>query len=303
MLALEELKTELRINRELTEIVDALKVIAVTEFRALDERRKQRSLTFVEAFEGFFRMLDFTRVAHPFARDRTGSLALVMLTSDERFMGGLNKRVVDTALAYPGADEASLTVVGIQGTDYLRGLGRQATSFTDITSKKPYEAALRLREYVLDEGLKGNVGRLLIVYPRPMSFLVQVVEVLPLLPCTELLTFEREDIRVHGGVLATENEVLCESAMAGLVEYLVSTWIAEKLLEVFEDARQAELSAKAVRLEESYQTLLENKKKLIHQFHRTRHEQLDKGMRETFSSQIKRRRSGGRVAVGANLRG
>jgi len=299
MLALEELKTELRINRELTEIVDGLKVIAVTEFRSLDKRRKNRSRTFIEAFEGFFQMLDFTSVEHPFARDTTGKMALIMLTSDERFMGGLNKRVVDTALLYPGVADADLAVVGTQGVDYLRGLGREATSFTDITSKKPYDAALRLREYVLDEGLRGDVGRLLVVYPKPVSFLVQAVEVLPLLPCTELLTLERDEIRKHGGVLAAEDEALCESSMHGLVEYLVSTWIAEKLLEVFEDARQAELSAKAVRLEESYQTLLDNKKKIVHQYHRTHHELLDKGMRETFSAQIIRRRGKTGVAAGA----
>ena len=289
MLALEELKSELGINRELTEIVDALKVIAVTEFRELDERRKERSSVFLDAFERFFRLIDFSNIEHPYARDTTGQLVLLMLTSDERFMGGLNKRVVDTALAYPGGDGAQLLVMGTQGADYLRSLDREHTAFTEITSKKPYEAALRLREYILGKGLEAELGRLVIVYPKPVSFLIQTVEALPVLPCTELLTLEKHERERRRELLEPHEEVLCDSALDKLLEYLVSTWIAEKLLEVLEDSRQAELSAKAVRLEESYQTLQDTRKKLTHQYHRVHHEVLDKGMRETFSAQIMRR--------------
>jgi len=289
MQAIEELKTELRINRELTEIVDALKVIAVTEFRELAEKRKQRYTVFLQAFAGFFRAIDFSSVQHPFAQDSAGKLVLIILSSDERFMGGLNKRVVDTALTYPGADHAELAVVGIQGGDYLRSLKRQFTSFTDITSKKPYEAALQLRQFILETGLGGQAGRLVLVYPKPISFLVQTVEALPILPCTELLFLEQRQQRRREVGHEAASEVLCDSSLTDLIEYLVGTWIAEKLLEVLEDCRQAELSAKAVRLEESYQTLLDTRRKLTHQYHRTHHEQLDKGMRETFSAQIKRK--------------
>jgi ATP synthase F1 gamma subunit len=289
MQALEELKTELRINRELTEIVDALKVIAITEFRELDEKRKQRSTVFLNAFDGFFRVIDFSQVEHPFAQDSAGKLVLIMLTSDERFMGGLNKRVVDTALAYPNASRAELAVVGSQGGDYLSSLGYSFTGFSDITSKKPYEAALRLRDYILQTGLGGQAGRLVLVYPKPVSFLVQTVEALPVLPCTELLVLEKEEKRRRERAEAEPEEVLCDSRLTDLIEYLVSTWIAEKLLEVLEDSRQAELSAKAVRLEESFQNLLDTRKKLTHQYHRTHHEHLDKGMRETFSAKIKRK--------------
>ncbi len=291
MLQLEELKSELQINTELTEIVDALKVIAVTQFRELEERRKQRSSVFLDAFEGFFRMIDFSSAEHPYAKDTTGRLVLLILTSDERFMGGLNKRVVDTALAYPDADAAALVVVGIQGCDYLRSLHREFTGITDVTSKRPYDAAVRLRELILGGDMRDerDVGRLVIVYPKPVSFLIQAVETLPVLPCTELLSLEQQELERHDEYFEPREDVLCESSLDKLVVYLFGTWITEKLLEVMEDSRQAELSAKAVRLEESYQTLLDNRKSLVHQYHRTHHELLDKGMRETFSAQIMRR--------------
>lgn len=291
MLQLEELKSELQINGELTEIVDALKVIAVTQFRELEEGRKQRSSVFLDAFEGFFHMIDFSAVKHPYAKDTTGKLVLLVLTSDERFMGGLNKRIVDGALAVPGADTASLVVVGTQGCDYLRSMNRLFTGVTDVTSKQPYAAAIRLRDLILGGSMQEerDIGRLIIVYPKPVSFLIQAVEVLPVLPCTELLSLERHELERRGEYLAPKEDVLCESSREKLLVYLFTMWITEKLLEVMEDSRQAELSAKAVRLEESYQTLLENRKTLVHQYHRTHHELLDKGMRETYSAQIMRR--------------
>jgi ATP synthase F1 gamma subunit len=290
---LEELKTELQINRELTEIVDALKMIAVSEFRVLEEERKRRFRTFLSAFEGFFHMLDFSAIEHPFARDTSGHLTILMVTSDERFMGGLNKRIVDEALAFPGAGSASLAVIGQQGSDYVKALGRQFYRFpVDISTKHAFAGAVSVRDWVVERAMVEGYGRFAVAYPKPVSFIVQKVEVLPLLPCTELLFLEQREHRRHRAVLGQEEEeVLVDSDMEHLIEYLVSTWIAEKLLEVFEDSRQAELSAKAMRLEESFQGLTDNRKGLVHKYHRTHHEMVDESMRDTFSASVMRRKA------------
>ncbi len=291
MQTLEEIRAERQVNQELTEIVDALKVIAVTEFWNLEERRRMRSKKFLDAFGGFFEMIDFSTTEHPFAQDTTGQMTLILVTSDERFMGGLNKRVVDTALEYPGADKAEIVVIGTQGSDYLRSLKRQHTVLSEVTtSQDQFESALKLRDHVMEQGLRGEYGRLAIVYPRPVSFFVQAVETLPVLPCTELLAFERKRMSDQDSPLAQVEDVIIESNLHDLLEYMVRLWVTEKFLEVFEDSRQAELSAKSVRLEESHQTLQDAGKDLRHLFNRSRREKMDKGMRETFTAQIMRRR-------------
>lgn len=289
---IEELRAELQINRELTEIVDALKVIAVSEFRVLEEQRKERFSNFLQAFGGFFQMLDFTTIEHPFAQETTRKLTILLLTSDERFMGGLNKRVVDTGLDYPDAADAALAVIGQQGADYLKQLGREFYRFPgDISSKHAFEGAVAVRNWIINSAMSEGYGRFVVVYPKPLSFIIQKVEVLPLLPCTELLFFERREIRKQASILEEKEQVLVDSAMEALIEYLVSAWISEKLLEVFEDSRAAELSAKAMRLEESFQGLEDNRKVLVHQYHRTHHEALDKSMRDTFSAQLMRKKA------------
>ena len=74
-----------------------------------------------------------------------------------------------------------------------------------------------------------------------------------------------------------------------IVEYLVETWVTQKLYEVFEDSKLAEFSARTVHLEESYQVLLEQGKGIRYQYFRGHHELVDAGMRDIFSAQIVRK--------------
>jgi hypothetical protein len=77
--------------------------------------------------------------------------------------------------------------------------------------------------------------------------------------------------------------------MPKLIEYLVETWITQKLFEVFEDSKLSEFSARAVHLEESHQVLQQRDRILKFQFFKSQHNLIDKGIRETFSSQILRK--------------
>jgi len=106
MQSAQKLKKELELNTELTQLLDILKGIAASQFRQL-EKRKERFAKFMDAFEGFFQMIDFSVVEHPFAKGGE-KLGIIMITSDEGFMGGLNTKVINTALGYSGAENAEL---------------------------------------------------------------------------------------------------------------------------------------------------------------------------------------------------
>lgn len=277
----QKLKKELETNAELTDLLDVLKGVASSEFRIL-EKKKERFAAFVEAFEGFFQMIDFNFVEHPFAQSKAGRLGIIMVTSDEGFMGGLNTRVITTALGYPGAENAELIIIGERGAIYLRGLGREFTQFPGIVKDERYEAALRLKDFIIKEGLAGKFSRLILIYPKPVTFSVHQVEVLTILPCSEFLK-KREKLLERG------EEVIIESPISNIIEYLLEAWITEKLFEVFEDSKLSEFSARTVRLDESHQILLQRGKSIRFQYFRSHHESVDKGMRETFSAQLIRR--------------
>ena len=134
----------------------------------------------------------------------------------------------------------------------------------------------------MKEGLAGKFARLILVYPKPVSFTVRKIEVSTILPCTELFA-ERKG--AAGGVA----DVIMESAVSSVVEYLVEIWIIQKLCEVLEDSKLAEFSARTVHLEESHHVLLRRGSAIQFQYFRSHHDLVDKGMRETFSAQIIRK--------------
>jgi len=269
-------------NGDLTDLMDVLKGIAAAEFWIL-QKKKKRFEEFIKAFEGFFRFIEFIDIQHPFVQEQ-GKLAIIMVTSDEGFMGGLNSRVISAALSHPGADDAQLMIIGEQGAGNLEMQGRQFTGFPGLKSDECYEASLDIRDHIMKEGLEGKFGRLILFYPKPVSFMIQKVERLELLPCGRL--FDKTSEKIKG-----LEDVIVESPIDRIVEYLVETWIIQKLFEVFEDSKLAELSARTVHLEESYQTLIEQKKGLSHQYFQSRHELVDSEMRDMFSAQIVRKKA------------
>lgn len=283
MKTVRQLKQELDVNGDLAGLMEVLKGIAVSEFWAL-AKRQQRFDRFTAAFEGFFRCLDFSGARHPFAREQ-GALGIIMVTSNEGFMGGLNARVIDAALAEPEAGQAKLMIIGEQGAAYLQSLGRQFTGFPGIVSGECYEAAVRMKDHIMKTGLAGEFGRLVLFYPRPVSFMVQKIEALRLLPCTSLFHDQPREAEKR-------KTMIMESSVDAVVEYLVETWIVQKLFEVFEDSKLAEFSARTVRLEESTQALQEQRKDIQYRYFRERHEAVDAGMRDIYAAQIVRKQAG-----------
>ncbi len=275
MIPLTRLKKDVQFNGEFTKVVDVMKGIAAARYYMLE---RQLSL-----FEQFFKVagellavIDFKRVSHPFVRQRTEAASVLMITSDAGFLGGLNTQVVNMGLSEGGSD-ALLTVVGERGAGILRDLRREFALFPGVEDSKRFLLAVRVRDHLVDQVLKGQTGRLIVVYPKPISFAVQEVTVETLLPCSAWIPKD-------GGAAA--GEVVWESELEDVVEYVVAQWISRYLDKVFARSRLSELAARAVHLEGSYQELIRFGKKLKFQYFRARHEVIDRSMREIFASQL-----------------
>jgi F0F1-type ATP synthase gamma subunit len=155
---------------------------------------------------------------------------------------------------------------------------RRVAVFPGILDGTRYEQAVALRDHIVREVLQGRCGRVMIAYPKAVSFSSQQVQVEPLIPCTAWIPNAKQPARAIGTVW--------ESDPAQVVEYVVTGWLAHRLEEIFALSRLAELSARAVHLEGSYQELLRQGKRLKHQYLRSRHEVIDRSIREISSSQI-----------------
>jgi ATP synthase F1 gamma subunit len=293
---LSELRKELTFNTELVQLIETLKNIAAAQYHVM-EKEKERFDRFMDAFSEFFRVVDLVEVDDPLVRVVTDVLGIVVITSDSGFMGGLNQGVIRRAQAEAdrhGEDKVAYVVVGDKGCGTFEDNEVDFAGFGGINQETIYEQAMAVKDHIVKEVLERRMGKVIIVYPRPLSFSAQTIETINLLPCAELFDEEAEsEVTQHIGhrkFVADARKIIVESSLSDMLEYLSGVWVTSKLFEVFEDSKLAEFSARAMHLEGSGQTLEKERAKLEHKCFKAAHELIDKGMRESFAARGKKKR-------------
>jgi ATP synthase F1 gamma subunit len=276
MIPLTKLKKDVQFNTELTKVVDVLKGVAAARFHILERQ--------IGAFEDYFtvvgqflELIDWSKVTHPFVQASQARVGAVLVTSNAGFLGGLNTQVINLGMREAQGDAGVYTVIGERGATALRGTRLTCTFFPGIEDGTKRQLAAAVRTHIVQQVLEGTCGRLVIVYPRPVSFAVQEVTMDTLLP---------SGAWAPPPSAALSQLMLWESEPADVAEYLVIQWLGHRLSQVFSVSRLAELSARVVHLEGSYQELQRLGKKLKHEYHRARHEVIDRSMREIFAAQL-----------------
>lgn len=276
MIPLIRLKKDVSFNRELTFVVDILKGIATARYFALS---KQLALSdeFTQVCLEFLAPFDLERLDHPFARGGEGPAAVLMVTSDAGFLGGLNHQVISAGIRAGGAG-AVYSVVGERGAGILQDAQRHCTVFPGIQDATRMALAATVRDHLVRSILSAGCGKLLMVYPKPVTFSHQQAAVETLLPCSAW--------REPAARRSVSPQTIWESSPQRVVEYVASQWLAHRLAYLFAQSRLSELSARSVHLEGSYQELIRQGKTLRHQYFRARHEVIDRSMREIFAAQL-----------------
>ena len=287
---LNEIRKELKFNTELVQLIETLKNIAASQYHLL-EKEKERFDDFMNAFSEFFRVVNLVEVEDPLIKVMSDVLGIVVVTSDAGFMGGLNQGVMRAAQAAQGDrrdDQVNLIVIGEKGASAYADQGREFKAFGGINQDTIYEQAVEIKNHIVAEVLAKRMGKVVLAYPKSLSFSSQTIEVINVLPCAELFDASAESevsLRFKGdGFLARATRIIVESSFSDMVEYLAGVWVTSKLYEVFEDSKLAEFSARALHLEGSFQKLEKEHKKIKHMCFKAVHEKIDKGMRESFAA-------------------
>lgn len=281
MSSLSEAKKALQFNHEFVGLIGILKGIAASQFQALT-RKRERFEDFSRSFDGFFKLINLTATDNPFVRSQSDVTGVVIVTSDEGFMGGLNTRVINRALEVAGTGPIEPIVLGGRGAQALKDLKLPHTDFPAVTHETRYEQAVQLKDFILERVTGKKIGKLILVYPAPVSLMVQRPTVVHLLPAGELLA-KQEDLSEEKG------RIFIESSPSVMIQYLVGIWITYRLYDIFEEAKLSEFAARTTHLEQSHDRLTEQGKVLRYRYFRCRRERIDKGMRETFASILLRR--------------
>ena len=291
MKGLSTIKKDLEFNRELSSLIEVLKNIAVTQFRILEQRLKSFE-KLILTIEDFFGFINTAKVEHPFLRPQNRPQGIVAITSDSGLLGGLNLKVINQALLELEKIPGKLIVIGECGKNYLRETNLSFVAFGGISDEERYAQAMQLRDYCVSRVLKGSFGFLKVVYPHPVSFTVQRVETVSFLPFTPLEKTTNRERSSPTGFIPTKKpkesipDLILESSLSDIVEYLVHIWMGQKFYEIFGLSRLSEFAARFVHLEESSEKLKDVEKNLRLQYFRVRHELIDRNMRELFSARL-----------------
>ena len=283
MIPLVKLREDMRFASELHEMIEVNKNATSAQFKSL----QQKHLIF-EDFKVKLEkcLMDFEAkgVRHLFLTGRTNlPKAVLMVTSDEGFLGGLNTNVVDAGLQ-AAANEDQMIVIGERGARFLRESRSGAfTALPGIGDDITYARAIAVRDLLVKRFMGKQVGSVYVVYPRFVSYTVQKVDVIRIFPCGDIFGLRKEAHR-------RRISALVEPHKPKVVDYMVKTWLAHKLYDIFWDSKLSECAARIVHLEESSKEIRKYSTQLRHEYFKHVHEKNDRNIREIFASRLGRQR-------------
>lgn len=278
-----KIKGDLDDITELVEIIQVLKDVADTKFHEL-ANRKDRFARFGESFVEFFRMISLSTIRHPLVSNDNPKTGLVGITSEAGFMGDLNSKTVRHVLAeFERIPDCQLIIVGRKGVEKLRNVQPGMKTFVDLEEQGLYEVAVQLKDYLIGEVMDDRLGKVSIVYPWSKNFNMQKARTVKLLPCDELLTKQAEFVD-------SIERVIEESDPLNIIGYLADMWMVCRIYEILHDTSISEAAAQSQQLEASVQKMKKDKKGIAAAFSKAKKGDIDKGMREVFTSRMMTRR-------------
>lgn len=282
MKLLSQIKKDIEFNHGLYNIVEILKQISLSQYHIFEKKIKPFEKFFI-AVENFFAAvnIDPANFAHPLINTANRPCGVIAVTSDSGLLGGLNMQIINLALKEVAENRANLIIIGEKGKNYASETNTPFVAFEGIKDDTKIQQALALRDYIIKEELGGKLGVLKIIYPRSLSIIAQEIKTLQLVPFSKSAYMENSELDKPAPL-----ELILESSVEDIVEYLFYLLLGYKLNEIFGLSRLAELSARFVHLEESKTKVEQLNKQLRLQYFRQRHELIDRSMRELFAARL-----------------
>jgi ATP synthase F1 gamma subunit len=293
MKPISELKKELLFNSEMSELMDILKKTAVFEFQSLFNKRKNKSVQdkYLLLLEELLKFLP-KGVQHPFLNNPLNKVILILITSDMGFVGGLNVEVVESGLRQIHKnDELRLLVLGEKGYLYLQEKGYNFDCLKGIETDMNFSLAEKLRDYIYASCWKYNIGRVVISFPKFISFARQEIETTTLIPCGYLFENSPDENTEHLLQTTTipkkkDQPFIFEPSSQRVLDYLLKTYLSYKIYDILWQAKLSEFAARSMHLDGSMQELQEAKKGIQSQYFRGKHELTDRTIRDIFGGRI-----------------
>jgi F0F1-type ATP synthase gamma subunit len=204
----------------------------------------------------------------------------VVITSEEGFIGDLNNKVIVRAMEERDiTPNAKFVTVGRKGVLKIESLGvKNETTFMEVAEQGMYEIAVKLKDYLVEEIMNDRFGRVKVVYPWPKDLQTVKARVVKLLPC-DFIIQQKQTIEEF-------ERVIEESDPLETIGYLAHLWTSSKIYEIMFDTSIAAVSAQSQQLDTSLNNVKKESLGVRLRYRKARKGDIDKSLREVFSSRI-----------------
>ena len=273
-----ELKQDFEVSNNLGDIIDVLKTSALIQFHSF-QRKERPNEEFLLEIQRAMEITGAGNLKHPYMSERQNlPTAIVVITSDEGFLGELNTLLINACLDQCSSQNDEIIVLGERGTRYLEDVNKNFVFLPGISDEVTLKEVDVLKDYLI-KGYRNKFGRVIVIYPYFVTLTQQKVTVEQLLPYKLMVKSDAKRIKDYVS-LGVELEPSREKVLEALIELA----LGYKLLDLFWSSKQSEFGARIMHLEGSTQELGLLKQKLSFEYFRQVHNLRDKVIREISAS-------------------
>ena len=281
MESIASLKYSLNFNKSLDQIINILKIATSIQLRQFQQESwgEQRFQDEVLAGLPLFEKEEIIKNTLMF-REQDFPQGIVVVTSDEGFLGELNMLILNAAMKAKKNDNDVFIVLGEKGAQFFRGINQSFMFFPGVKENTYMSTALKLKKFLFREYLKKTINKVVIIFAEFISITARHVQVKQLLP------FPQEEISGKGkgnkqaGLMITPSR---DEVIEGLIGLQMDSLITKMLY----SSKMSELAARLMHLESSYQELTRINRNLSREYFKSVHALADKRIRELLASRIK----------------
>jgi len=284
MIPVIQIKKDLTYSQELSDIIDALKMISSVEFRNLFVKIEKEDVL-KEPIQSCFGLLapSGKRISSFFGRRKGDKDTFLLFCSDEGFLGELNRNITETALVRGKEAESRYIALGERGAKILNDAEVDFSSFSAVDNDITVEKVRNLSNYLIELYTNKKINNLYAVYMKFETFTRHHVNVIKLFPCDELLRFAK-----NGKTGLRAIDTLIEPSYDSVIQYLIKMWMENTLYNIFWSSKLSEWSIRVMHLEQSFDEIKEITKALRFDYFKSVHSLNDKNIREIFAARAAR---------------
>jgi F-type H+-transporting ATPase subunit gamma len=275
MIPVARLKQNIKFNQNLDELIEVMKLAATLQFNQF-RGRSEPAADFLTSLEEAFSLISGLAVNNIFLNPLSeSSAAVILLSSDEGFLGELNVLLVNRLTELKSARN-DVIVLGRQGVEYLDELRMPFTAFPSPSEKLEFKHIEPLRDYCFRRYKNGEINKIQIIYPRFINIAQQQIESEILLP----LPLPTVDAPVKN------EDLIIEPSLNLVIEGWVKLWLGFRMYQIFWSSKLSEFAARIMHLESSTQELKRINRNLELEYFKYLHGLSDKAIREISASRL-----------------